>query len=88
MIAPLADGDGLVLLSDGAPAASGPTGVPLGGERFDEIVAAAWSDVPLQTAQDIAAAVLGETTDPVADDITILVLRRDVAVAAPAGTGR
>lgn len=87
-IVPLADGDGLVVMSDGAAGARTAIGEQLGRERLDEIVAAAWTDVPLQTAQDIASAVLDESVDELADDVTILVLRRDVAAAPPSGTNR
>lgn len=82
---PLGAGDGLVLLSDGAAGARTDDGGRLGGQRLDEIIAAAWCDVPLLTAQDIAAAVLAETVENVDDDITIVVVRHDGAAHATTG---
>ena len=77
----LGAGDGLVLMSDGAADARTPEGGRLGAERIDEIIASAWSDVPLRSAHRIAGDILDETVDQIADDITVVVVRRDGRVS-------
>lgn len=77
----LADGDGLVLFSDGAAGVRDAGGQPLGASGLDEILTECWTDVALLTAHNVGQAVLDRSAGDATDDITVVVLTR------PGGAG-
>ncbi|MEO6652480.1 MAG: SpoIIE family protein phosphatase [Ilumatobacteraceae bacterium] len=81
-LAPLAPGEGLVFLSDGAAGIVTEDDERLGAERLDAIVEAHWNEIPLVAVHDTGRAVMSELTGRLGDDITIVAVRRDRATGA------
>ena len=73
----LADGDGIVLLSDGPAGARGAhDGLELGSDELEKFIAESWSDRPLETAHDVLGRVLDHIgSNDVTDDLTAVVIR-------------
>ena len=72
---PLADGDGLVLLSDGAASVRDARDAALGDDGVDRIIAETWSTTPLETVHEVSTGLMSHCAGTLGDDITIVAVR-------------
>lgn len=74
---PLALGESLVLLSDGAHEARSPDGTEFGEQRVNELVGGSLSPTSLGAAHRVCQAVRGYVGGDLHDDLTVLVISRE-----------
>ena len=72
---PLTEGEGLVLLSDGAASVTTPEGSELGDETVDRIIADSWSPIAFETVNEVSAGVMSHCAGTLSDDLTVVAVR-------------
>ena len=69
-------GDGIVMLSDGAPGSNDVNGSEFGADRLDATLEQHWSDLPVETADGLITDILAHVDgSDLTDDITVVVVR-------------